>query len=278
MNTSNFIGLGVEKAATSWIFACLYEHPEVCIPIKEINFFSEDELWQQGKQYYESIFSERCNSPNLIKGEFSTSYFFLPGVANRIKDVYPNAKLIVNLRNPIDRAFSNYVNDLKAGAVDTEISFEKALKAKNYYLDQGHYKEQLERYFELFDRNQIKVLVYDDLDQPLEFIQSVFSFLEVNDSFVPVVLNEKINTARIPGNLTLEYWNNRVAKGLQKNKLGEKIWWQIKKSRIPEVLRKINTKKETELKLKESTRKKLRPIFEEDIKFVEDYLQRKLNW
>jgi len=278
MKAPVFIGLGVEKAATSWIFACLYEHPEICIPIKEINFFSEDELWQKGKSWFESIFSERCNEANLIIGEFSTAYFYHSLAAKRINDLYPHAKLIVNLRNPIDRAFSNYVNDIKAGNIDRNDSFEKASKQNNFYIDQGRYKEQLERYLELFDRSQIKVMVYDDLDKPLEFIQSIFAFLGVDDSFVPNVLNKKINKARIPENMTLEKWNNFIAKGLQRSILGEKVWWQIKKSGIPAFLRKLNTKNAIELKLDEITRKRLHPIFEEDIKFVENYLQRKLPW
>ena len=273
-----FIGLGVEKAATSWIFACLYQHPEICIPIKEINFFSKDELWEKGKVWYESFFSKRCDNLDLIKGEYSTAYFFHPLAAKRINALYPTAKLIVNLRNPIDRAFSNYVNDLKAGNIDPDDSFEKAMQKNDYYIDQGHYKKQLERYLEFFERSQIKVLLYDDLDQPAEFIRSVFSFLEVDESFIPDVLNKKINTARIPGNLTWEYWNNLIAKKLQNSKLGEKIWWQIKQSGIPEFVRKLNTKKGVELKLQENIRNELRPIFEEDIKFVEDFLNRKLDW
>ncbi len=278
MKPSIFIGLGVEKAATSWIFACLYEHPKVCIPIKEINFFSKKELWQKGKSWYESVFTERCNNLNLIKGEYSTEYFYNPLAAKRIHEIYPNAKLIVNLRNPIDRAFSNYINDLKAGNLDVGIPFENALKTNKHYIDQGHYKTQLERYLKLFDKDQIKVLIYDDLDRPHGFIQSIFSFLEVDENFVPSVLNKKINTARIPGNMTMEYWNNRLAKILQSSKIGEKIWWQIKQSGIPEFFRQLNTKKKIELTLAENTRKRLQPMFEEDITFVENYLQRKLNW
>ncbi len=277
-NSSNFIGLGVEKAATSWIFACLYEHPGICIPVKEINFFSDENLWQKGINWYESFFSNRCNNPALIRGEYSTSYFYHPKVAQRIHSIYPSVKMIVNLRNPLDRAFSNYVNDLKAGNIDSEYSFEKAMVKKSYYIDQGRYKEQLERYLGLFDRSQIKVMIYDDLNQPQKFIQSIFSFLEVDATIMPGVLNKKINTARIPGNLSWEYWNNLIAKKLQDSKFGEKIWWQIKRSGIPELIRKVNTKKGVELILHENTRNQLRPVFEEDIKFVEDFLDRKLDW
>jgi len=83
---------------------------------------------------------------------------------------------------------------------------------------------------------------------------------------------------RLHSQTILGNWNNSIAKRLQHSKLGEKIWWQIKKSGIPEFLRKLNTKNAIELKLDEITRKRLRPIFEEDIKFVENYLQRKLPW
>jgi hypothetical protein len=67
----NFIGIGAQKSGTSWAYTCLYDHPEVCAPIKEIHFFSRPRF-SQGKEWYERHFGS-CGEGKL-RGEFSTSY------------------------------------------------------------------------------------------------------------------------------------------------------------------------------------------------------------
>ena len=108
----NFIGVGAQKSGTSWIYACLYEHPEICAPIKEIHFFSRPR-YEKGIAWYEKQF-DRC-AVEKLRGEFSTSYLYTPEAAARIHAAYPDAKIIAVLRNPIDRAYSQYRNAIKAG-------------------------------------------------------------------------------------------------------------------------------------------------------------------
>ncbi|MCR4285481.1 MAG: sulfotransferase, partial [Candidatus Kaiserbacteria bacterium] len=67
----NFIGLGAQKSGTSWAYTCLYEHPEVCIPVKEIHFFSRPR-YAEGKEWYEAHF-KKC-AEGKLRGEWSTSY------------------------------------------------------------------------------------------------------------------------------------------------------------------------------------------------------------
>src|SRR6185295_14483558 len=109
--------------------------------------------------------------PAARAGEFSTSYLADPATPARIRRRYPGAKLIVSLRDPVARAFSNFRNDLMAGAVRPGTSFERALAAHPEYVEQGRYGEQLARYLRLFPRDQLLVLVYEDsLAAPLAFI------------------------------------------------------------------------------------------------------------
>lgn len=274
----DFIGLGVEKAGTSWIFACLYEHPEICIPVKEINFFCEQDKWRKGQEWYEDFFKTRC-AQGKIKGEYSTSYFYQKSVPQKIHQLYPSTKLLVCLRNPIDRAFSNYINDIKAGTIPASTSFEAALKTQAYYIQQGHYKSQFESYFEFFNKKQLKVLLYDDLkENPLDFIQDIYQFLEVDKSFVPESLQKKINVGRIPGSTDVEKFSNRIAAFLQQTKIGENLWWKIKQSGLPELLRKANTQNSTAMQLNQKVRLLLTQTFEEDITYIEKLLDQKLNW
>lgn len=279
MSSPDFIGLGVEKAGTSWIFACLYEHPEVCIPVKEINFFSEAVHWEKGLHSYQDFFKNRCPS-STIKGEFSTSYFYNQKVPKRIHDYFPKIKLLVCLRDPIDRAYSNYLNDIKAGTIAASLPFDEALKIKTYYLDQGKYKQQFERYYSFFAPSQFKVLLYEDLLQnPLQFIQDIYDFIGVDRTFIPPSLHQRINTGRVPSNVEVEKLSNRIAALLQKSKAGEKIWWLIKQSGLPQLIRTFNTRtKALPSKMPLDIRTKLIPFFREDKHYVEQLLNRKLHW
>ncbi len=115
----DFIGVGAQKSGTSWAYACLYEHPEICAPVKEIHFFSRPR-YEEGKEWYEGHF-KKCEE-GLLRGEFSTSYLYSEESPERIHACYPNAKLIAILRNPIDRAYSQYRNTIKAGDISEAVS------------------------------------------------------------------------------------------------------------------------------------------------------------
>lgn len=278
MSSPLFIGLGVEKAATSWIFACLYEHPQICIPIKEINFFSDDEKWKRGIKVYKEIFQERCTD-HIIQGEFSTSYFCKTNVARRIKQYFPDPKLLVCLRNPIDRAYSNYRNDIMAGRVSKSIDFQEAIKIQDYYLGQGHYKKQFTQYFKYFSKDQFHIMVYEDIaTDPQKFIQNLFRFLKVDDTFIPDSLTKKINVSRTPGNVQVEGIMNRIANTLHESKWGNRLWWSLKKSGLPSLLRNVNTDKKVLNGINKELQKELNTRFQEDQHYVENLLNRQLPW
>ena len=95
----DFIGLGAQRSGTSWIYACLHEHPQIFIPIKEIHFFSRERNWSKGYQWYENLFAQ-CPIDRKA-GEFSTSYLIDQETPSRIHQQYPGTKLIVSLRNQL---------------------------------------------------------------------------------------------------------------------------------------------------------------------------------
>src|SRR4051812_34770 len=149
----NFIGIGAQRTGTSWIYACLFEHPDLCLPRKEINFFSRERNWSRGFGWYEAIFGE-C-PPDAQVGEFSTSYLTDAETPGRIRSRYPDARLIVPLRNPIDRAYSNYLNDIVGGVVPASVGFAEALESHPEYVDGGLYARHLRNYIHLFGREQL---------------------------------------------------------------------------------------------------------------------------
>ena len=82
----DFIGLGAQKSGTSWIYTCLSEHPEVYMPVKEVQFFSQESNWSKGYGWYEDIL-EKC-PPGTKAGEFSTSYLVSAAAPQRIYQRY----------------------------------------------------------------------------------------------------------------------------------------------------------------------------------------------
>ena len=98
----DFIGIGASKAASSWIFSCLKEHPEICVSSKkEINFFNKPYNYNKGIEHYKSFF-KHCPKKS-IKGEFTPNYINSTQVPQLIHKHFPNVKIIACLRNPIDK-------------------------------------------------------------------------------------------------------------------------------------------------------------------------------
>ena len=100
-------------------------------------------------------------------GEFSTSYLADPLAPERIHEHYPGVRMLVCLRNPADRAFSNFLNDVQAGTLPPDARFYEVLGSHPEYLAQGAYATQLQRYLDRFPRESLLVLLYDDLERDL---------------------------------------------------------------------------------------------------------------
>lgn len=240
--TVDFIGLGAQKAGTSWVYACLYEHPEIHAPIKELHFFSRDRFGKE-KEWYESHFAHAKEGQKI--GEFSTSYLYSALTPERIKDLYPDAKLIAILRNPRARAYSQYRNAIKAGEIGKEMPYETFLKEDRSAIDQGQYAEQLKRYFALFPKEQILVLIYEDIKKdPAAFMRRIYEFIGVDPSFVPSMLGTRVNIARTPRMVGIDRLMHHVAEALRKTGF-DKLVWRIRRSGLPDLLRRFNTSSET---------------------------------
>ena len=269
----DFIGIGAQKSGTSWLYACLYEHPEICAPIKELHFFSRDR-YQKGLKWYEQHFAT-C-SQQKKRGEFSTSYLYSNEAAKRIHGAYPEAKIIVSLRNPIDRAFSQYRNAIKAGEIEPTVNFESYIKTEPSAFKQGYYTGQLRRYFEYFDPKQIHIIIYEDIKKdPRRVIKEIYRFLNIDESFVPEMLERKVNVARTPRFVWIDKVMTRLAEGLRKLGL-DRVVWIIKKSPLPDFIRSLNTRR-NKVELSDQTREKLKKIYRDEVVQLSELLKRDLS-
>jgi len=215
----NFIIIGAMKAATTSLYTYLKQHPDVFMTaIKEPMFFNNFQnnnnfkiLGRKTKkittfeQYY-PLFDAVKNEKAI--GEASPTYISSENCPNLIQQHLPNVKIIAVLRQPVARAYSNFLHARRAdreSISDFETAFNKETERKTenwsplyHYKSKGYYAEQLERYFTLFPKENIKVLLFEDLvNNPIETTQELFKFLNIDKSFIPET-SKKANVSGTP--------------------------------------------------------------------------------
>jgi Sulfotransferase domain len=271
----DFIGIGAQRTGTSWIYACLVEHPEICMPRKEINFFSRERNWSRGFDWYERIFAE-C-PPDALVGEFSTSYLTHAKTAMRIKSRYSGIRLVVSLRHPADRAYSSYLNDVAAGIVPATIPFAQALRSHPEYIEGGRYAPHLRRYLQLFPRDRIFVSIFDDARRDaLATIGGLYRFLGVDAAFRPTMLDRPVGVGRIPRVQWMERALIDGAKAFRRRRALRPLWWTAKRIGAGDRLRAINTSPHQPDGLAAEQRAALIHDFEPDTADLEQILERPL--
>ena len=178
----DFIGIGTPKAATTWLYTCLSEHPDICMSRdKEVDFFLS-ENYDKGLSWYIDRFLH-CDS-DVVRGEYSPNYFYDEQAPERIKQDVPNAKLVLILRNPVDRFFSAVRFEHARGRYGTTPLEEILAQSNERNFDRGRYAKHLSRWLQHFPKERIHILMYEDvMSNPAQTIKDVFGFLGVDDAF-----------------------------------------------------------------------------------------------
>lgn len=201
----DFLIIGAEKCGTTWLADMLRQHPDIFIPaVKELFYFNErffesPELPNYNASQPISWFLQFFAQARVdqIKGEASPAYIWDRAAAERIAAYDSGIKLIAVLRNPIDRAMSQYLYYVQRG-VFSGVSFEQALQKRGDILTRGLYAQQLLRYFDLFPAEQIKIMFYDDLRADNgQFLTDAQAFLGVS-AMLPDNMNEASNVTGEP--------------------------------------------------------------------------------
>jgi hypothetical protein len=201
-----FLIIGAQKAGTTALYSYLREHPAIAgPPWKEVSFF--DRHFWRGAAWYRGNFPTRLYLKRVraragvepIVGEASPSYVFHPLAPQRVAALVPDVRLIVLVRNPVDRAFSHYHHEVALGR--EPLPFEEALEQEDARLEgqlermlepryfshawwnftyraRGRYAEQLDRWLEIFPRGRLLIVPSEDLlDRPAETYGHVLDFL-----------------------------------------------------------------------------------------------------
>jgi len=278
----DFFIVGAPKAGTTSLYHYLNEHPQVEMSSqKEPDYFSDKAIQEQGIYYgknrintlekYESLFIKK---EEVIYGEGSVSYLFYENVAEEIKKYNSNAKIIVMLRNPIDRAFSHYLMDYRLGLVSD--SFEdiinKKSKHKNahlfyqQYIEVSEYAKQIQRYVNVFIPDNVLLIDYEDFKKNVSgTVDVVYGFLNISTEFAADV-NTKHNTFTMPKNKGIRFIYSFVF-------LRKSLAFMFPKSVVKNI-RNLLFKADKKPKLLKETRSQLKQFFSNDVKVLGEILDK----
>jgi len=169
----DFLIIGEMKCGTTALYNYITKHPQVKpAKKKEIGFFNS--YYEQGLDWYQDHFPDY---PKCVTGEAS-GYLKFPDAIERIYRTVPQVKLIVILRNPVDRAYSHYHMHLRKKKIS--IPFEKAIQSTPGYLNQGKYAWKLWKWMEYFPQKQFHIMQTEALyNAPRKTMNTVFKFLEL---------------------------------------------------------------------------------------------------
>jgi Sulfotransferase family len=307
----NFFIVGAPKAGTTSLYHYLSQHPGVYMsPIKEPNYFATEiraenigpqwQAWAQKEsdslqQYLRGSMREKrfggivSNWSDYLKlfqnvngekaiGEASVCYLWSGTAARNIASTTSKAKIIMVLRNPVGRAFSQYKQAVANGLVGS--SFREQVRASlnrktdklellNPFLEFGLYHEQVKRFVDLFPAENLRIYLYEEYRQaPAETLADVFRFLEVDPQFFPDV-SEKHLQNRMPRFV----WAS--------HKLKQYGVWSRLKGAVPAtlvpVVHKMVFRNERAAEIGRADRLYLSDYYREDVRRLETLIGRKLD-
>src|SRR6266513_649511 len=188
----DFILVGTQKSGTTALHYFLSRHPNITMgDQQEIHFFDNDALFVSEPDYEQLHKHYPPLGPSTIAGDCTPSYIYHEPAAERIWKYNAKIKLLILLRNPVDRAFAHWNMQRFRGREPldffdavreekTRITGAPALEARRFaYVDRGFYGRQLARLFKFFPREQLKIVKFEDFTgKQVETLVSIFSFLD----------------------------------------------------------------------------------------------------
>ncbi len=270
----DFFIVGAPKCGTTTLYHFLASHPEVSMSVpKELNFFSGKEILDQ-RLYYKTFLVKNLNEyknhfkkikNEKITGESSVSYLYYKEVPGKIHKLIPEAKIIIMLRDPVQRAVSHYMMDRRLGYVN--IPFEDIVFKNNnseklelyyqQYIKLGMYYNPVKRYMDVFGEDQVWIGFTDDLNNnPETVLGDLIDFLGVSRNNSKNI-SEKRNVNKIP---KLDLIANLYKSGKLRKTLNLILPDKIKKN-IKKILFKSSVKQVVDKDLEMHLRK----LYSEDI-------------
>ncbi|NEP10564.1 MAG: sulfotransferase [Symploca sp. SIO2C1] len=293
MQLPTFLIIGIQKAGTTSIYQYLKQHPQIYMsPVKETNFLEKDwskippdprnkrkkskiDTFDKYSQLFQDVNDE------IAIGEASPNYLFhYLSSAELIQHYLPQAKMIAILRNPADRAHSDYLMHIRDG-IGNGRSLAEQIKFKansSFTIRKGFYYTPLKHYFDTFSQEQIKIYLYDDLcNNPVALMQDMYQFIGVDDNFHPDT-SKKYQVAQVP---KIKFVNTILRKKNRSKTIVSSILKYLLPPTLKESIRssliKINSKDKQQALLASEDRQQLVALYREDILKLQDLIQRDLS-
>ena len=207
----NFLFIGPAKSASTWIFEVLKSHPQIYVPpCKDIYFF--DKYYAKGLDWYSEYFM--ADPEQTVVGELSHDYLFSTEACERIDRDLPKVKLILCLRNPIDRLYSDYLFTRKHGLVSGNVF--DALKTHPDIWSQSCYYQPVKMYVDRFGRDRVLILDFQEIkERPEKVVEDLYKFLNVDSSYKPPASSEVILPASYPRSRALALISKKLAQKIR---------------------------------------------------------------
>ena len=269
MTLPTFLGIGVQRAGTTWLHELLASHPDVYMPTrrKEIRFF--EKYYDQGPGWYATFFPppQEAEKYRAI-GEISTQYYDCEACPQRIFNLLPQSKLIIMLRHPVKRAYSHY--GFIVQRKNFRGSFEDFLASRPKMLEKGFYSRYLTQYLRYFDRTQILALLFEEVFlDPRKTQTTIADFLDIDaERFPSSAPNGKVNASSVPKFRSLFRFAKRTGHHLRSWHLEPLVDFMVRLG----LLRAL-AKGKSLPRLEEEQEKELNLLYQEEFDELEQCLQ-----
>ena len=188
----DFLVVASARGGTSWLYKCLFDHPQICLTQKK-EYVPFDQNGVLSVDGLKSQFAD-CHKPGALLGGMPLAFSIQKNSSRFVKKYWPQAKIIMILRNPIERAYSHYKNDIFRGQSAENISFGEAIRSDAYFLKYGFYADVVSTYREDMGDKNVLILLHDDvMKDHAGTVATVQKFLGIRqlsseyvDSFVSV--------------------------------------------------------------------------------------------
>ena len=225
MTLPNFVGIGAAKCGTTWMHNLLQQHPQIYMPTKrkELDFFNLDDNYKKGLDWYESFFpdAQTASQYNAI-GEFTPRYLNKLETAYKIAEVESIKKLIVMLRNPVQRTYSQYSHAVRNGYSKP---FQDFLSERPYVIEHSMYAQKLQPFLDIFERNQFCIFIFEKSIKDVPRTQiKIAEFLNIEaEKFPNKIGPKKANKSYVP-----RYkWLNQTARNLNQKLRKSNLDWIV---------------------------------------------------
>jgi len=284
-NWPNFFIVGAPKAGTSSLYAYLNDIPGIYMSkIKEPKYFSRKsflknkkaEIIRDEKEYLHLF---RKVKDEKIIGEASPDYLSNPEVPNLIHQIVPHARILISLRDPVERLISDYFMFQRLGVMKLsfhelfmkKLGSDKEARIANIRIQRGVYSENVKRYFDIFGREQVKVIIFEEFIKDAKgTVEEILRFLGLNqklDNFEAEVHNP-FAVAR--GSVSQFIFRDSRIKGI-----AEKILSPEQRKILRE---KLLIKKQPKPKINQEDKKILAKFYYDDVQKLKQLLERELPW